>query len=69
MATESHPSTWEDRQRSATANLRETRHNADLIEEAIQARLKDPALAPKSKAGLRQILRTAHRLQQTLKKF
>jgi hypothetical protein len=69
MATEATPSTWEDRERSTLANLKETRHNADLIEEAIKARLKDPALAPKSKAGLRQILRTAHRLQQTLKKI
>ncbi|GEM_PF-4105789 len=68
MANEATPSTWEDRERSTSANLRETRHNADLIEEAIQARLLDPNLAPKSKAGLRQILRTAHRLQMTLKK-
>lgn len=67
MATEATPLHREDRERSASANLRETLHNADLIEEAIQARLNDPQLSPKSKAGLRQILRTAHRLKRTLR--
>ena len=67
MATEATASNREDRERSTSANLRETRHNADLIEEAIKARLLDPNLAPKAKAGLRQILRTAHKLQRTLR--
>ncbi len=67
MANEATPPTWEDRERSTSANLRDTRHNADLIAEAIQARLVDPNLSPKAKTGLRQILRTAHRLQRTLR--
>ena len=67
MVAEVTPSFWEDRERSISVNLGEALHNTGLIEEAIKARLLDPHLAPKAKAGLRQILRTAHRLQRTLK--
>jgi hypothetical protein len=68
MVAEVTPSSWEDRERSISVNLGEALHNTGLIEEAIKARLLDPYLAPKAKAGLRQILRTTHRLQQTLKR-
>jgi len=69
MAAEIPPSAWEDREKSISVNLGEALRSTSLIDEAIKARLLDPHLTPKSKAGLRQILRTAHRLQRTLKKI
>lgn len=62
------PLSWEERQESATRNLRETLHCAGKIEETIKARMEDPTLSSKEKAGLGKILRTAHMIQRTLKK-
>ena len=62
------PLSWEERQESAIRNLRETLQCAGKIEETIKARLDDPTLSSKEKAGLGKILRTAHMIQRTLKK-
>ena len=67
MSRKSNFPSWEEREREIRVNLGETLHHAEVLEEAVLARLKDPLLAPKSKAGLRQILKTAHRLQRTLR--
>ena len=62
------PLSWEERQDSATRNLRETLICAGKIEETIKTRMDDPTLSSKEKAGLGKILWTAHMIQRTLKK-
>lgn len=60
-------STWEEREKALSVGLGESLYNAEVLEEAVQARLRDPLLSPKSRAGLKQILITAQRLQRTLR--
>jgi uncharacterized membrane protein len=67
MTTEIVQQTREEKMRSISLYLQQTLQNAGQIESTVKTRLEDPDLSPKSKAGLRQILRTAHRLQRTLK--
>jgi hypothetical protein len=59
--------TWEERTKAISMNLQQTLQNAGAIEETVKARLEDPGLSAKAKAGLRQILRTSNRLKRTLK--
>lgn len=67
MVNEAGKSSWEERERTIRVNLGETLNHAEILEEVVLARLKDPSLPAKSKAGLQQILRTTHRLQRTLR--
>jgi hypothetical protein len=68
MAAMSTSVSREDRERETLVIRGESLHNADVLAEAVQARLNDPLLTPKSKASLKQILKTAQMLQRTLKK-
>jgi len=67
VTKETNTLSWEEREKALSVGQGESLYNAEILEEVVQARLRDPLLEPKSRAGLRQILITAQRLQRTLR--